>query len=134
VAAPDNKALARAAYERLNQDLHDERRLWVKVATIAVAIFAGFVLFLWSLAPTGPQQRLEGTAVSTIQEPDDEAHIVSLVVALDDGRTVRVHMHEMIPMGARVVVNQRKTWFGGDRHGLVGLAPATTSASSLKGR
>lgn len=124
VAASDNKAKAREAYERLDKDLRDERRDWIRAAVIAVASFAGIMLFLGLLTTTGPSQRLAGTAVATIQQPDEDDHIVYLVVALDDGRTVRVFLNQPIPIGARVLINQRKNWVGGHRHGLIGLAPA----------
>jgi hypothetical protein len=124
VAESDSKAKARAAYQRLDADLRDERRDWIRAAVVAVAAFAGFMLLLGLLTTTGPSKRLEGTAVGTIQQPDEQRHLVYLVVALEDGHTVRVRLQQPIPIGARVLINQRRTWFGGHRHGLIGLAPA----------
>jgi hypothetical protein len=66
---------------------------------------------------------VQGTAAGTRQIQDDEEHIVVLLVKLDAGETIRLSPHEVVPIGARVVVKEGKNWFGEPIYEYGGLSP-----------
>jgi hypothetical protein len=129
VDGTDTKAQARAAYERLDGELRGERRRLVGAGVFAVAIFFGVVLLLWWAwsEPVGKPRLIQGTAVRTAQVSDDTAHVVDLVVDLDEGPTIRVRPNVVIPIGARVLVNQRSTRFGQATYEFAGLPTVGTN-------
>lgn len=131
----DTKDPSRAAYERLDSELRSERRRLVGAAFVAVAIFSSFVLLLWwaRFEPVGAPRVIQGTAVRTVQVFDDTEHIVDLVVDLDEGQTVRVRPDVVIPIGARVWVNQRRNRFGRSTYDFAGLLQAGADRGEANG-
>jgi hypothetical protein len=124
----DGKARARAAYERVDAELLRQRWRLFGAAFVAIAIAAVLFLVVWAnRQPVGPARLIEGTATGTLQAPSDEEHIVVLLVQLDKGQTVRLLPHDVVPIGARVIVKEGENWFGKPIYEYAGRAPSKSA-------
>lgn len=116
-----SKAGVAAVYEEIDQELR--RRRWQVIgASVAAALLSiAMVAYFWGTLPTGPVTRRSGTVIRTMQVADDEAHDVRLVVTLDRGPSViLLPPSGLVPIGARVIVGERKNHFGWSTYAFVG--------------
>jgi hypothetical protein len=109
-----------AAHARLEAELRAERRHWLRAAAVAALLtVAGGVWWIGGHVLSKPRLG-HGTVSLSRQIPDDYGHTVYQVVELDDGRSVMVSPRQLAPIGARVIVSERTTWWGRQTFSLVG--------------
>jgi len=128
----DGQTLANAVYDRLDKHLRAERREWVLAFLAAVGIFGSALLVLYATTGTGPEQRVHGTVLRTVQGADDSEHVVYLAVALENGQTVSVRQGQVLPIGATVTLSHRKNWFDTDTYELIDQPAPPLVASAPK--
>lgn len=118
----DRRLEVLAAHARLEAELRAERRQCIRAAALAAALtVAGGVWWIGGNVLSKPRLR-HGTVSLSRQIPDDYGHTVCQVVELDDGRSVVIAPRQLVPIGVRVIVGERTTWWGRQTFSLVGPA------------
>jgi ferric-dicitrate binding protein FerR (iron transport regulator) len=119
VTDPDRRAQVLAAHARLEEELRGERRQWIRASAWAAVLTVAFAAWwLGGYILSKPEFR-EGTASTTRQVSDDGDHEVIQIIELDDGRSVTVRPLQVAPIGSRVTVSERKTWWGRHTYSIV---------------
>jgi hypothetical protein len=116
----DSKARVAAAYREIDKELRRRKLKVIWACIAAVLLLSAFVLYFYGTLPVGPAVRRPGTVIRTMQVADDTAHDVRLVVALDRGPSILLPAVGVVPIGARVVVGERRNRLGWPRYAFIG--------------
>jgi len=121
----DSNARVAAAYGEIDKELRERKLRVIGACLAALLLSIAWVLYSYGTLPTKPAVRRPGTVIRTVQVEDDTGHDVRLVVALDHGPSVLVPISNFVPIGARVIVGERKNLFGWSRYAFIGHESAS---------
>jgi hypothetical protein len=122
VSATDNRAEVRAAHARLDAAFRAERRQWLRAVVVAAVLTVSCGFFWIGHHVLSEPRLVQGTVSLNRQISAEHGDIMCQVVELDDSRSITVSPVHLAPIGSRVVVSERRTWWGQRTFALVGPA------------